>query len=161
MVLKIYYRNAQNGQLTIEEFDFMSAFVEFRHKVNMNIHCSECSNEVLSISESFISHPDVSKSTFELVCEDCAIELEEYGFEIIDEDDIRFDYDSEDDTIPQYIIDDLKTFDNTSKCSICLEEEADIITPCKHYFHQNCLLEWGKSCPMCRGNIPNYYKIII
>lgn len=62
-------------------------------------------------------------------------------------------------------------------CCICHEdfvEEGGVVTPCNHYYHQNCLQELacynntGETvpCPMCRatlqrgprfGNIPDYY----
>ena len=48
----------------------------------------------------------------------------------------------------------------TEVCSICLEkivtnEEISTLS-CRHFFHYNCILEWGKrkaSCPTCRENI--------
>lgn len=47
------------------------------------------------------------------------------------------------------------------KCSICLNnyEETEmvcILNNCKHMFHLECIMEWGKykqECPMCRENI--------
>lgn len=50
-----------------------------------------------------------------------------------------------------------KKFDN---CSICLnnfnDTESITITNCEHYFHSECLEEWGKykpECPMCKKEI--------
>jgi len=59
-------------------------------------------------------------------------------------------------------------------CAICMmsfckdpEEDSDktglliryMETPCKHYFHSNCLEKWMEeklSCPCCRKTIPPY-----
>ncbi|KAG6422334.1 hypothetical protein SASPL_118902 [Salvia splendens] len=54
---------------------------------------------------------------------------------------------------------------STQPCSICLEDfdissDAASVTPCKHYFHKDCLAPWlrkKKTCPMCRRELP--YKI--
>jgi len=51
-------------------------------------------------------------------------------------------------------------FDNNVQCAICMEdfklgEEAKKL-PCKHYFHEPCILEWLKlhgTCPVCRKNL--------
>ena len=55
-----------------------------------------------------------------------------------------------------------KNTDKTeTECSICCGEFKDdefvSITPCKHYFHNKCIMEWGyynTTCPVCRGDIP-------
>jgi hypothetical protein len=58
----------------------------------------------------------------------------------------------------------IKTYEETDKkfdnCSICLNnfENTDkiTITNCEHYFHSDCLEEWGKykpECPMCKKEI--------
>ncbi|CAN8267941.1 unnamed protein product [Cochlearia groenlandica] len=43
------------------------------------------------------------------------------------------------------------------RCSVCLEDfeakETVMITPCKHMFHEECIVTWLKSkgqCPLCR-----------
>jgi len=48
-----------------------------------------------------------------------------------------------------------------TECPICCtnftNNENVSITSCKHYFHTNCLTEWGHyntACPVCRTNIP-------
>ena len=57
------------------------------------------------------------------------------------------------------------TYSSTDKtktdCPICCSNFTDneivSITSCKHYFHTNCLVEWGHyntACPVCRTNIP-------
>jgi hypothetical protein len=43
-------------------------------------------------------------------------------------------------------------------CPICFDSfkagETAAETPCKHHFHLNCLLRWGKrECPYCRGSL--------
>ena len=42
-------------------------------------------------------------------------------------------------------------------CSICRDEaKCDIITPCGHEFHADCLAEWlntQNSCPICKSNL--------
>jgi hypothetical protein len=183
MVLQIHYKHAQNRDITIEqEFDFMGAFVEFTHwEGDTNIRCCECLN-VLRILESFISHPDVSESSFELVCGDCAIELEEHGLEIIDEDDTRFDSEEDDDDdddddeeVDTYdYIEMMESFLNriklhlrsletkVSECSICLEDGDCIKTPCNHKFHADCLatsfqISHHNKCPMCRQDYDIYF----
>ena len=40
------------------------------------------------------------------------------------------------------------------QCAICLDkiEEKDLYqTPCQHQFHFNCINQWKKNCPTCRG----------
>jgi hypothetical protein len=46
-------------------------------------------------------------------------------------------------------------------CRVCLEEYKEGgelgILPCKHFFHYNCIQEWGKrkpNCPYCDVEIP-------
>ena len=54
------------------------------------------------------------------------------------------------------------TTDKTeTECPICCgnftNDENVSITSCKHYFHTNCLVEWGHynaACPVCRSDIP-------
>jgi hypothetical protein len=48
-----------------------------------------------------------------------------------------------------------------TECPICcsnfIDDENVSITSCKHYFHSNCLVEWGHyntACPVCRTDIP-------
>lgn len=48
-----------------------------------------------------------------------------------------------------------------TECPICCSNFTDSeivsITNCKHYFHSNCLVEWGHyntACPVCRTDIP-------
>ena len=48
-----------------------------------------------------------------------------------------------------------------TECPICCSNFTDTenvsITNCKHYFHSNCLVEWGHynaACPVCRSDIP-------
>eukprot|EP01083_Nonionella_stella_P182413 656383_1 len=53
------------------------------------------------------------------------------------------------------------------QCSICLENinwkkeyKSIMVTPCNHYFHDNCLTQWmvqRLTCPTCRANIPPSY----
>ncbi|XP_043696913.1 uncharacterized protein LOC122647623 [Telopea speciosissima] len=50
--------------------------------------------------------------------------------------------------------------DDSKACSICLEDfvpnEELLITPCKHMFHDECILPWVKShgqCPVCRFSL--------
>ncbi|CAL9023360.1 unnamed protein product [Prunus brigantina] len=54
-----------------------------------------------------------------------------------------------------------KESQNNGECSICLDEfsegEQVTQTPCKHKFHEDCILKWlnGKHfCPMCRFQLP-------
>ena len=45
------------------------------------------------------------------------------------------------------------------ECPVCFESNKDSIVstlPCKHHYHENCIMKWldGKSdCPLCRKNI--------
>jgi hypothetical protein len=52
------------------------------------------------------------------------------------------------------------------ECSICLDiiENNNFIKliNCKHIFHRSCINEWKKinnTCPLCRKNISNYFKV--
>lgn len=44
--------------------------------------------------------------------------------------------------------------ENNQECSICLEcikeEKKYKIWTCNHSFHENCIQNWQKSCPICR-----------
>ncbi|KAJ0255519.1 RING/U-box superfamily protein [Hirschfeldia incana] len=47
--------------------------------------------------------------------------------------------------------------DDEKRCTVCLEDfepkETVMITPCKHMFHEECIVPWLKSkgqCPLCR-----------
>ncbi|KAL6137882.1 hypothetical protein ACLB2K_063171 [Fragaria x ananassa] len=47
--------------------------------------------------------------------------------------------------------------DNGKSCAICLEDfepkQEVMLTPCKHMFHEECIVPWVKSngrCPVCR-----------
>jgi len=53
---------------------------------------------------------------------------------------------------------------NNKKCSICLEDNINIITKCNHTFHNSCLINWIKhenncsdvfnaTCPICRQKL--------
>lgn len=62
-------------------------------------------------------------------------------------------------SLPFYnVTEDFKT--KLPECAICfndfmINEELPEL-PCKHYFHEQCLLQWfqiTKSCPLCRKNI--------
>lgn len=49
-------------------------------------------------------------------------------------------------------------------CSICLEPlyRNTILTPCKHKFHNDCLIKWkliANSCPCCRQKIVSESEI--
>ncbi len=51
-------------------------------------------------------------------------------------------------------------------CSICLTNQSDIITDCKHQYCKDCLDTWlnkknKDSCPCCRNNISstNLFKM--
>ncbi|XP_042484726.1 E3 ubiquitin-protein ligase RNF12-like [Macadamia integrifolia] len=50
--------------------------------------------------------------------------------------------------------------DDDKACSVCLEDFAPgeelLITPCKHMFHEECILPWVNSngqCPVCRFSL--------
>ncbi|KAL6144998.1 hypothetical protein ACLB2K_055687 [Fragaria x ananassa] len=50
--------------------------------------------------------------------------------------------------------------DNGKSCAICLEDfepkQEVMLTPCKHMFHEECIVPWVKSsgrCPVCRFGI--------
>ena len=42
----------------------------------------------------------------------------------------------------------------SDNCPICLEELInELVMPCGHQFHTNCILDWfekNKNCPICR-----------
>ncbi|CAN7085434.1 unnamed protein product, partial [Brassica oleracea var. botrytis] len=47
--------------------------------------------------------------------------------------------------------------DDEKRCTVCLEDfepkETVMVTPCKHMFHEECIVPWLKSkgqCPLCR-----------
>ncbi|KAF3523969.1 hypothetical protein F2Q69_00049456 [Brassica cretica] len=47
--------------------------------------------------------------------------------------------------------------DDEKRCTVCLEDfepkETVMVTPCKHMFHEDCIVPWLKSkgqCPLCR-----------
>ena len=47
-------------------------------------------------------------------------------------------------------------------CMICLTNKTDIITKCNHIYCNNCIEIWlniNESCPYCRTNIEELYKI--
>ena len=51
--------------------------------------------------------------------------------------------------------------DGDKECSICMEKfkKNDMVTDikCKHLFHKDCIMEWGKyknECPNCRDKLP-------
>ena len=51
--------------------------------------------------------------------------------------------------------------DGDKECSICMEKfkKDDMVTDikCKHIFHKDCIMEWGKyknECPNCRDKLP-------
>uniref|UniRef100_A0A1J3H218 RING-type E3 ubiquitin transferase n=1 Tax=Noccaea caerulescens TaxID=107243 RepID=A0A1J3H218_NOCCA len=55
---------------------------------------------------------------------------------------------------------DLSGEEEEKRCSVCLEDfepkETVMLTPCKHMFHQECIVPWLKSkgqCPLCRSLI--------
>lgn len=70
---------------------------------------------------------------------------------------------------PDIIVDVKKTLhddDDDSNCAICLEAltgDVGILPVCKHTFHHQCIVEWGKykaECPLCKLRIPkNKLKI--
>ena len=40
-------------------------------------------------------------------------------------------------------------------CSICLEkfDDNNVTLPCKHHYHENCIMQWfddKSDCPLCR-----------
>ena len=44
-------------------------------------------------------------------------------------------------------------------CSICVGDSPNIITPCGHEFHEDCVREWigrGGNCPICRRTLAMY-----
>lgn len=50
-------------------------------------------------------------------------------------------------------------------CTICTnhfeQNEVVRVLPCKHVFHDQCLMPWfqtGTSCPNCRFDVLNYYE---
>ncbi|KAG7566190.1 Zinc finger RING-type [Arabidopsis suecica] len=52
---------------------------------------------------------------------------------------------------------DLSGEEDDKRCSVCLEDfepkETVMLTPCKHMFHEECILPWLKTkgqCPVCR-----------
>ena len=65
--------------------------------------------------------------------------------------------------LKKYIINEekLKEFGFENSCAVCKDEfnigEECLSMPCKHYFHDNCILPWLKernSCPICRYELP-------
>ena len=55
----------------------------------------------------------------------------------------------------------LKNFGVENSCRVCKDVyeigQESILTPCKYYFHIDCLLPWLKernSCPVCRYELP-------
>lgn len=53
---------------------------------------------------------------------------------------------------------DLDREEDAKRCAICLEDfergQEVMITPCKHMFHEECIVPWAKSsgqCPVCRA----------
>ena len=55
------------------------------------------------------------------------------------------------------VFDKIKLKDNEC-CCICLEKFDDnhVTLPCKHHYHENCILEWfdkKSNCPLCRMKI--------
>ena len=52
--------------------------------------------------------------------------------------------------------DELQHFSERHQCSVCLNEikaNSSVVTPCDHFFHQDCLSEWlytANTCPLCR-----------
>ncbi len=41
-----------------------------------------------------------------------------------------------------------------NECTICLENNCDSCTTCKHWFHFDCISQWDTpTCPVCRHNI--------
>lgn len=65
--------------------------------------------------------------------------------------------------LEKYTIDEnkLKSFGEENTCSVCKDEfeigSTCLSMPCKHNFHEDCLLPWLKernSCPVCRYELP-------
>ena len=55
----------------------------------------------------------------------------------------------------------LKNFGVENSCAVCKDEfeigQELLLMPCKHYFHNDCLLPWlneRNSCPVCRYELP-------
>lgn len=55
----------------------------------------------------------------------------------------------------------LENFGVENSCAVCKDEfgvgESCLVMPCKHHFHNDCLLPWLKernSCPVCRYELP-------
>lgn len=49
-----------------------------------------------------------------------------------------------------------------TECAICMtvieDDELNMVTPCHHYFHEECLQRWMQEqlvCPICRATLPN------
>lgn len=51
-------------------------------------------------------------------------------------------------------------FNPNDKCCVCLKEfvlNETVKMPCKHLFHENCIVPWLKlnnACPLCREEVP-------
>ncbi|XP_057247271.1 uncharacterized protein LOC130589751 [Beta vulgaris subsp. vulgaris] len=49
---------------------------------------------------------------------------------------------------------------DSTTCAICLEEGSmtmSVRLPCKHVFHEGCIVKWlrkSNSCPLCRYELP-------
>lgn len=50
--------------------------------------------------------------------------------------------------------------EDVKRCSICLEDfepkQEVMVTPCKHMFHEECIVPWVNSnavCPVCRFSL--------
>lgn len=68
--------------------------------------------------------------------------------------------------------DELKVFSEKHACPVCLNEikaNSAVVTPCGHFFHQDCLSEWlykKQTCPLCREvlkdleNQENLYSVL-
>lgn len=70
--------------------------------------------------------------------------------------------------VSEHLVKALPTCASSKECSICLEEESGLcVLPCKHTFHQECLIKWfaskadssspnpsnpHSSCPVCRSS---------
>ncbi len=60
--------------------------------------------------------------------------------------------------------DDDNESDNLPTCSICLNpvnirDRLYLVTPCDHFFHDECLEQWmdvKHECPVCRANLPPF-----